>query len=181
MLGLLAEIELRLFAFASLSLFPALPLLKFCALTDASVRSQRYGIVYMITKYGYCHLYDVESGVCLYMNRISGETIFVTAPYESIGGVIGVNRKGQVSAPRVFGSELFFFVALVTLLRVRQATATVLFCQRFANVPPQPLLFPTGAVCDSQRAEHHPVHPRPAEQPGARRPVRHAQQPRGRR
>lgn len=31
------------------------------------------------------------------MNRISGDTIFVTAPHESSGGIIGVNRKGQVT------------------------------------------------------------------------------------
>lgn len=30
------------------------------------------------------------------MNRISGDTIFVTAPHEASGGIIGVNRKGQV-------------------------------------------------------------------------------------
>lgn len=30
------------------------------------------------------------------MNRISAETIFVTAPHEPSSGIIGVNRKGQV-------------------------------------------------------------------------------------
>jgi len=30
------------------------------------------------------------------MNRISTDTIFVTAPHEASGGIIGVNRKGQV-------------------------------------------------------------------------------------
>lgn len=30
------------------------------------------------------------------MNRISSDTIFVTAPYETTGGILGVNRKGQV-------------------------------------------------------------------------------------
>uniref|UniRef100_K1P1M0 Clathrin heavy chain 1 n=1 Tax=Magallana gigas TaxID=29159 RepID=K1P1M0_MAGGI len=29
------------------------------------------------------------------MNRISGDTIFVTAPHEATSGIIGVNRKGQ--------------------------------------------------------------------------------------
>ena len=41
-------------------------------------------------------MYDIESGVCIYMNRISADTIFVTAPHESTSGVIGVNKKGQV-------------------------------------------------------------------------------------
>lgn len=58
--------------------------------------SEKHGVVYLITKYGYVHLYDIESGVCIYMNRISAETIFVTAAHEPSHGIIGVNRKGQV-------------------------------------------------------------------------------------
>ena len=58
--------------------------------------SKRYGIVYLVTKYGFIHLYDLESGTCIYMNRISGETVFVTAEHESTSGIIGINRKGQV-------------------------------------------------------------------------------------
>lgn len=56
----------------------------------------KHGVIYLITKYGYIHLYDLESGVCIYMNRISAETIFVTAPHEATSGIIGVNKKGQV-------------------------------------------------------------------------------------
>ena len=56
-------------------------------------------MIYLITKYGYIHLYDLESGVCIYMNRISAETIFVTAPHELTSGIIGVNKKGQVRTP----------------------------------------------------------------------------------
>ncbi|OCH91028.1 clathrin heavy chain [Obba rivulosa] len=58
--------------------------------------SKKHGIVYLVTKYGFIHLYDLESGACIYMNRISGETIFVTAEHESSNGIIGVNKKGQV-------------------------------------------------------------------------------------
>ncbi|KAH9840094.1 uncharacterized protein C8Q71DRAFT_721850 [Rhodofomes roseus] len=31
--------------------------------------SQKHGIVYLITKYGFIHLYDLQSGACIYMNR----------------------------------------------------------------------------------------------------------------
>jgi len=58
--------------------------------------SQKHDIIYLVTKYGFIHLYDLESGVCLYMNRISGETIFVTAELEVMSGIIGVNKRGQV-------------------------------------------------------------------------------------
>src|ERR1700761_687059 len=58
--------------------------------------SKLHDIVYLVTKYGFIHLYDLESGACLYMNCISGETIFVTAEDEAPYGIIGINRKGQV-------------------------------------------------------------------------------------
>lgn len=58
--------------------------------------SPKHDVIFMITKFGYIHLYDLETGTCIYMNRISSETIFVTALHEATGGIIGVNRKGQV-------------------------------------------------------------------------------------
>ena len=58
--------------------------------------SQKYKVIYLVTKYGFIHLYDLETGTCIFMNRISSETIFVTAPNEESTGIIGVNRKGQV-------------------------------------------------------------------------------------
>ena len=58
--------------------------------------SKKHGIIFLVTKYGFIHLYDLESGACVYMNRISGETIFVTADHEASNGIIGVNKRGQV-------------------------------------------------------------------------------------
>ena len=58
--------------------------------------STKYDVFYLITKYGYIHIYDVDTGTCIFMNRISADTIFVTAPHDLTSGIIGVNRKGQV-------------------------------------------------------------------------------------
>ncbi|KAF8327169.1 clathrin heavy chain 1 [Cantharellus anzutake] len=58
--------------------------------------SKKHGIIFLVTKYGFIHLYDLETGTCVYMNRISGETVFVTAEHEATNGIIGVNKKGQV-------------------------------------------------------------------------------------
>lgn len=63
--------------------------------------SKKHGIVYLVTKFGFIHLYDLESGACVYMNRISGETIFVTAEHEATNGIIGINKKGQVLSVNV--------------------------------------------------------------------------------
>jgi clathrin heavy chain len=63
--------------------------------------SKKHEIIYLVTKYGFIHLYDLETGACVYMNRISGETIFVTAEHEATNGIIGVNKKGQVLSVNV--------------------------------------------------------------------------------
>lgn len=68
--------------------------------------STKYDVIYLITKFGYVHLYDLETGTCIYMNRISGETIFVTAVHDASSGIIGVNRKGQVGGRHVHGNVL---------------------------------------------------------------------------
>ncbi|RKP36079.1 hypothetical protein BJ085DRAFT_13459, partial [Dimargaris cristalligena] len=69
------------------------------AVNDFPVAMQvgpKYGVVYVVTKYGFVHLYELETGAFIYSNRISGETVFVTAPHQDTSGIIGVNRKGQV-------------------------------------------------------------------------------------
>lgn len=58
--------------------------------------SQKYGVIYMVTKYGFIHLYDLETGSTIFMNRISSETIFTTCADSTSSGIVGINRKGQV-------------------------------------------------------------------------------------
>lgn len=58
--------------------------------------SQKYGVIYLVTKYGFIHLYDLETGTCIFMNRISSETIFTTSPDSDSTGIVSINRKGQV-------------------------------------------------------------------------------------
>ena len=60
--------------------------------------SAKHGVIYLVTKYGYVHIFDIENGISIYMNRISADTMFVTAPYEPTSGIIAVNRKGQVKS-----------------------------------------------------------------------------------
>jgi len=70
----------------------------------------KYDVIYLITKYGYIHLYDIESASCIYMNRISGDTIFVTAPHDLSSGIIGVNRKGQVLSVSVEEDNIIQYI-----------------------------------------------------------------------
>lgn len=83
------------------------------ALNDFPVAMQvspKYNIIFLVTKYGFIHLYDLETGVCIYMNRISGDTIFVTAEYEATSGIIGVNRKGQVLSVSIDESNIVPYI-----------------------------------------------------------------------
>lgn len=72
--------------------------------------SKKYNVFYLITKYGYIHIYDVDTATCLFMNRISAETIFVTAPHDPSSGIIGVNRKGQVLSVTIDEENLVPYV-----------------------------------------------------------------------
>ncbi|KIM71793.1 hypothetical protein PILCRDRAFT_749175 [Piloderma croceum F 1598] len=75
--------------------------------------SKKRGIVYLVTKYGFIHLYNLESGACVYMNRIFCETIFVTVEHEATNGIIGIN-KGQVLSVNVDGQTIIPYI-LTTL------------------------------------------------------------------
>ncbi|XP_026177176.1 clathrin heavy chain 1 isoform X2 [Mastacembelus armatus] len=113
------------------------------AQTDFPVAMQigsKHGVIYLITKYGYIHLYDLESGVCIYMNRISAETIFVTAPHEVTSGIIGVNKKGQVLSVCVEEENIVNYatnvlqnpdLALRMAVRSNLAGAEELFARKF--------------------------------------------------
>jgi hypothetical protein len=93
------------------------------AINDFPVAMQvfkKHGIVYLVTKYGFIHLYDLESGACVYMNRISGETIFVTAEHEATNGIISVNKKGQVLSVNV--DEQTIIPYILTILNNTELT-----------------------------------------------------------
>lgn len=116
--------------------------------------SQKHDVIYLITKYGYIHLYDIESGACIYMNRISGETIFVTAPHEPTSGIIGVNRKGQVLSVCVEEDNIIQYItntlqnpdlALRMASRNNLPGAEDLFVRKFNN------LFQNGQYSDSAK------------------------------
>jgi clathrin heavy chain len=75
--------------------------------------SDKYNVIFLITKYGYVHLYDLETGTCIYMNRISSDTIFVTAVHDATSGIIGVNRKGQVLSVSVDETNIVPYISTV--------------------------------------------------------------------
>ncbi|CAK5273880.1 unnamed protein product [Mycena citricolor] len=92
--------------------------------------SKKHGIIYLVTKFGFIHLYDLESGACVYMNRISGETMFVTAEHEATNGIIGVNKKGQVLSVNIDEQTIIPYI-----LRVLNNTELAFKLSSRANLP----------------------------------------------
>jgi len=72
--------------------------------------SEKYDVIYMITKFGFIYLFDVETGTSIYSNRISSETIFVTVPHISTSGIVGINKKGQVLSVSVDKDKIVPFI-----------------------------------------------------------------------
>jgi len=59
--------------------------------------ARSYDILHLITKKGYLYLFDIHSGQMIFCNRITTDTVFVSAPTSDGTGVVGVTAgKGQV-------------------------------------------------------------------------------------
>jgi clathrin heavy chain len=50
----------------------------------------------VITKFGFIHLHDLETGTALFLNRISEETVFTSTKDQDGTGVVVINKRGQV-------------------------------------------------------------------------------------
>lgn len=54
--------------------------------------SERFGLVYVVTKLGLLFVYDLETATAVYRNRISPDPIFLACGSESTGGIMAINR-----------------------------------------------------------------------------------------
>lgn len=73
--------------------------------------SQKYGIIFLVTKFGFLHMFDLESGSFIHMERISSDTVFVSALYRATGGIIGVNRQGQVLSASIDDNSIVPYIS----------------------------------------------------------------------
>ena len=58
--------------------------------------SDKHGVIYAVTKAGNGLIFDIQTGTLLFLNKISQESIFIGCSSERSGGMLFVNRKGQV-------------------------------------------------------------------------------------
>lgn len=58
--------------------------------------SEEYGLLYMVTKYGYLYLCDMETAACLCVTRVSIDIVFTSTLNSISQGILGVTRTGRV-------------------------------------------------------------------------------------
>lgn len=58
--------------------------------------SDKHGVVYGVTKAGNGLIFDIQTGTLLHVGKISQESIFIGCASARSGGMLFVNRKGQV-------------------------------------------------------------------------------------
>ncbi|KAK7087962.1 clathrin heavy chain 2-like [Littorina saxatilis] len=58
--------------------------------------STEYGLLFVVTKYGYLYMCDMETAMCLCCTRISVDVIFASTLNTDTQGILGITRGGQV-------------------------------------------------------------------------------------
>ena len=58
--------------------------------------SEKYGVIYVVTKNGLLFVYDLETATAIYRNKVSNDPVFIACGAPSNGGFYAVNRRGQV-------------------------------------------------------------------------------------
>lgn len=72
--------------------------------------SEKYGIIYILTKYGFIHLYELETGTNLFVNRITAESVFTSTSYNQKNGIACINKKGQVLAVEIDTTQIVPYI-----------------------------------------------------------------------
>lgn len=72
--------------------------------------SEKFGVIYLLTKYGFIHLYELETGTNLFVNRITAESVFTATSYDSRNGIACINKKGQVLAVEIATSQIVPYI-----------------------------------------------------------------------
>jgi len=72
--------------------------------------SNKYGLLYMITKAGYFYMYEVSRAALVYRHKISQELGVAFVRNTTTDGMIFINKAGQVTAINVDEQNLVSYV-----------------------------------------------------------------------
>lgn len=73
--------------------------------------SDKYGLIYVVTKLGTLFVYDLETAAAIYRVRISSDPVFLAANSPTTGGVMAINRRGQLLLATVNESAMVPFIS----------------------------------------------------------------------
>lgn len=92
----------------------------------------RYGVVFIITKFGYLYMYEISNAVLLFRQRITDSLIFVATKNPSTDGMLCINKAGQVLAINV--DEQNFIPYIMNVAKHIQDNVGIAFklAQRFS-------------------------------------------------
>lgn len=113
--------------------------------------SSSYGVLYIITKYGFLYLSDLETATCLCCIRISTAVVFTSTLSSLSQGIIIVNRSGQVQAIDIKPHRLIHHVE-----KVLKKSA---HAERLRKALPLVPLSPTTCSDEDQEASNIVPHP----------------------
>ena len=72
---------------------------------------QKHEIAFLLTKMGYCFMFDIHTGKTIYRAKVTQDTVFVTCSQDSSGAIFGITvRKGQVFRLQLNGQALVPYI-----------------------------------------------------------------------
>ena len=72
---------------------------------------EKDSIAYMLTKMGFCYMFDIHTGKTVYRAKVTNDTVFVTCAQTASGAVFGITvRKGQVFRLQMNGQVLVPYI-----------------------------------------------------------------------
>ena len=72
--------------------------------------SEKYELIYVITKLGLLFVYDLQTATAVYRHRFSADPVFLAAPALE-GGFVAINRRGQVMRGTVNEETIVPFIS----------------------------------------------------------------------
>eukprot|EP00398_MALV-I-01_sp_L67-1_P000178 gene178-941_t len=93
--------------------------------------SDKFGMVFLVTKAGFVYMYDIQSGTLLYQYRVSQDPVFLSCNSKN-GGIYLITRKGQVISVTADAANVVpFIMNQLTSVGNRMEVAANL-CMKFA-------------------------------------------------
>ena len=72
--------------------------------------SPKYGLIFIITKFGYLYMFEASKAALVYRQRITDQLVVVSTRNTTTDGIICINKTGQVLAINVEENNLVKYI-----------------------------------------------------------------------